>query len=219
MRRSELRAHCGGGGSTLPLATRQLDCSPGRCLTGRHKAGVPGSIPGTATRGWASDQRSFMCSARRVRHPDPPLQHGRVRKQVKRSRRGRGDFVGSIPTLVTATIPWSSGKDAWMTPRKSAVRFCPGSLKRRSVGVVVARVLGKDEARVQFPDGPLEIMGGWSNGKTPGLQPGDRGSIPRPVHYEPTSKDRRKAPPKGSLHDVYVLSLDGKRERPVQGQG
>ena len=22
-------------------------------------------------------------------------------------------------------------------------------------------------------------MGGWSNGKTPGLQPGDRGSIPR----------------------------------------
>ena len=25
-------------------------------------------------------------------------------------------------------------------------------------------------------------MGGWSNGKTPGLQPGDRGSIPRPVH-------------------------------------
>jgi len=77
MRRSELRAHCGGGGSTLPLATHQPDCSPGRCLTGRHKAGVPGSIPGTATRGWASAQRSFMCSARRVRHPDPPLGDGR----------------------------------------------------------------------------------------------------------------------------------------------
>ena len=27
-----------------------------------------------------------------------------------------------------------------------------------------------------------DAMGGWSNGKTPGLQPGDRGSIPRPVH-------------------------------------
>ncbi len=25
-------------------------------------------------------------------------------------------------------------------------------------------------------------MGGWSNGKTPALQAGDRGSIPRPVH-------------------------------------
>jgi hypothetical protein len=27
-------------------------------------------------------------------------------------------------------------------------------------------------------------MGGSSNGKMPGLQPGDRGSTPRPVHYE-----------------------------------
>ena len=37
---------------------------------------------------------------------------------------------------------------------------------------------------LRCPDGPLgEInMGGWSNGKTPGLQPGDRGPIPRPVH-------------------------------------
>ena len=52
------------------------------------------------------------------------------------------------------------------------------------VGVSAARLLGKQEDRVQFPDGPLgeTNMGGWSNGKTPGLQPGDRGSIPRPVH-------------------------------------
>ena len=28
----------------------------------------------------------------------------------------------------------------------------------------------------------LKDMGGSSNGKTLGLQPGDRGSIPRPVH-------------------------------------
>jgi hypothetical protein len=27
-------------------------------------------------------------------------------------------------------------------------------------------------------------LGGWSNGTTPGLQPGNRGSIPRPVHCE-----------------------------------
>ena len=27
-------------------------------------------------------------------------------------------------------------------------------------------------------------MGGWSNGKTPALQAGDRGSTPRPVHWK-----------------------------------
>ena len=58
-------------------------------------------------------------------------------------------------TSVTRMIPWSSGEDAWMTPRKSAVRFCPGSLKRRSVGVVAARRCGKAEDRVQVPNGPL----------------------------------------------------------------
>lgn len=186
------------------MATHQPDCSPGRCLTGRHKAGVPGSIPGTATSGWASAQRSFMCSARRVRHPDPPLEHGRVRKQVKRSRRGRGDFVGSIPTLVTChAIPWSNGEGACVTCRKLLVRFQPGSLKRRSVGVVAARRRGKAEDRVRAPDGPLETwaarstvgrlvctqaigvrllggplagMGSWSKGKMPPWRGGDPSS-------------------------------------------
>ena len=35
------------------------------------------------------------------------------------------------------------------------------------------------------------------------------------VHYEPTKKNRWKASPKGALHDVYVLPLDGKRKRSV----
>ena len=48
------------------------------------------------------------------------------------------------------------------------VRFHPGSLDETwSVGVSAARVLGKDEGRVQFPDGPLDkYMGRWSNGTT-----------------------------------------------------
>ena len=63
------------------------------------------------------------------------------------------------------------------------VRFHPGSLLANwSVGAVAARRLGMAEDWVQFPDGPLTNMGGSSNGKMPGLQPGDRGSIPRPVH-------------------------------------
>ena len=138
-----------------------------------------------------------------MRLPDPLLDRGRVRKQAKRRGRESRDFAGSIPASVTDKIPWSSGKDAWMTPRKSAVRFCPGSLKRRSVGVSAAHVLGKDEDRVQFPDGPLadgpacqwgrltlarsvrwvqlpsgplENTGSWSKGKTPPWRGGDPSS-------------------------------------------
>ena len=37
------------------------------------------------------------------------------------------------------------------------VRFHPGSLTNNwSVGAVVARVLGKDEARIRLPNGPLD---------------------------------------------------------------
>ncbi len=64
-----------------------------------------------------------------MRPPDPLLENGRVRKQAKRRGREPRDFVGSTPTSVTRMIPWSSGEDAWMTPRKSLVRFQPGSLK------------------------------------------------------------------------------------------
>jgi hypothetical protein len=54
---------------------------------------------------------------------------------------------------------------------------------RWSVGAVAARRRGKAEDWVQFPDGRfVDDMGGSSKGKMPGLQPGDRGSIPRPVH-------------------------------------
>ena len=48
------------------------------------------------------------------------------------------------------------------------VQFHPGSLDEDwSVGVSAARVRGKDEGRVQFPDGPLtNKWAGWSNGTT-----------------------------------------------------
>jgi hypothetical protein len=43
--------------------------------------------------------------------------------------------VGSSPTSVTdkITIPWSNGKDAWVTTRKVLVRFQPGSLTRNGL--------------------------------------------------------------------------------------
>ena len=49
-RRSERRARKGVGVQVSPWL---LDCRSGRCLAGRHEAGVPGSIPGPATCGWA----------------------------------------------------------------------------------------------------------------------------------------------------------------------
>ena len=65
------------------------------------------------------------------------------------------------------------------------VQFHPGSLDDNwSVSVSAARVLGKDEGRVQFPDGPLtKKWGRWSNGTTLGLHPGNRGSTPRRSTY------------------------------------
>ena len=127
--------------------------------------------------------------------------------------------MGSTPTLVTdkhdPVVQWRRRLD---DTQENGSSILPG-ITRWSVGVPAAHLLGKEGDRVRFPDGPLDTMGGWSNGKTPGLHPGDRGSIPRPVHYEPPTKDRRKAAPKSPLHDVYVPSLDGKRKRPLQGQG
>ena len=61
-----------------------------------------GSIPESATCGWASAHSGLISLNSRVRHPDPPFfEIDRVRKLAKRSRRERGDFVGSTPTSVT----------------------------------------------------------------------------------------------------------------------
>ena len=71
---------------------------------------------------------------------------------------------------------------------------------RRPVGPHEAdfpvRVRGPGLLRCQFYPGKLGFrseacLGGWSNGKTPGLHPGDRGSIPRPVHYFATLHGRQ----------------------------
>ena len=45
----------------------------GRCPAGPHKPGVPGSIPGPGTRGWAGARPSVIRSEAEVRLPDPQL--------------------------------------------------------------------------------------------------------------------------------------------------
>ena len=64
-------------------------------------------------------------------------------------------------------IPWSNGEDAWVTTRKVMVQLQPGSLvimMKRSVGVLAAHLLGKEEDRVQLPDGPLDLWAGMFPG-------------------------------------------------------
>ena len=73
-------------------------------------------------------------------------------------------FVGSTPTLVTL-IAWSNGYDAWPTSRREMVQLHPRSLDSDwSVSVSAARVRGKDEGRVQFPDGPFDKWAGMFHG-------------------------------------------------------
>ena len=115
---------------------------------------------------------------------NPRTRHLRPGTQIGIATRSRASCLWvQVPlrSLTRKTIPWSKGKDAWVTTRKVLVRFQPGSLlqKKWSVGVLAAHLLGKEEDRVQLPDGPLDDAGRWSKGKTPGLHPGNRGSIPR----------------------------------------
>ncbi len=130
----------------------------GQCSFGPHKPESPGATPGSAT-----------CETTRYAN----RQSGHVESVAIL-------WVRLPLWSLTNTIPWSNGEDAWPTSRKVLVRFQPGSLLTTwSVSVWAARRCGKAEDRVQFPDGPLENTGRWSNGKTLGLHPGNRGSIPR----------------------------------------
>ena len=124
------------------------------------------------------------------------------------SVRAQRTFVGpsplrhsiADPTSVTfEMIPWSSGEDAWMTPKKSLVRFQPGSLtsrwkaergspsapphsvwplRKRAARPMVGRLVCTQVIGVRLLGGPLKLAGSWSNGKTPVRQTGNPGSIP-----------------------------------------
>lgn len=164
-RRSERRALAALGVRLSPWSLTH--CRRGRCPTGSHKAGLPGSIPGPATWktccGWASAHPGLISLDRRVRPPDPP----RPGTQIGIAARSRASWgVGSTPTSVTGMIPWSNGEDAWVTTRKVLVRFQPGSLRKKwSVGVSAAHLLGKEDDRVQLPDGPLEARAAGPKGR------------------------------------------------------
>ena len=70
--------------------------------------------------------------------------------------------------------------DAWIVPPPEPRRY-PATRANIPGGIRVSPVC--DVPMSGTNDIGYAISGGWSNGKTPGLQPGDRGSIPRPVHF------------------------------------
>ena len=162
-RRSERRA-ARHGSSTLPLVT-DVD-GPGRqtqvsqCSAGPHKPGPPGATPGPA-----------IC-----KHDI----HGRVRKQAKRRGREPRDFVGSTPTSATRDpVVQRSRRLADIQERDGST---PSGITCWSVSVIrphassVRRKAGFDSRTDLWR---TNDTGCWSNGTTPGLQPGNRGSIPR----------------------------------------
>ena len=58
------------------------------------------------------------------------------------------------------------------------VQLHPGSLDDWSVGVSAARLLGREEGRVRFPDGPLEVESGLLVQALRSLRPA-KGSVSR----------------------------------------
>ena len=84
----------------LGYSTTRWHCRCGRCPTGFHKAGEPGSIPGSATRGWASAQPSLISSDCRVRPPDPPFNY-----TAEYANRQSG-HVESVAILRVRLQPW-----------------------------------------------------------------------------------------------------------------
>ena len=56
------------------------------------------------------------------------ISNDQVRKPAKRAGREPVILWVRFPLWSLNMIPWSSGEDAWMTPRRSVVRFYPGSL-------------------------------------------------------------------------------------------
>ena len=102
-RASDARAPEGVGVRISPSATRHALSQAGRCPAGPHKAGVPGSIPGPGTRGWAGARPSLINSEAEVRLPDPQLSVFMAR--YANWHRGQVEGlvpVGSNPTRATA---------------------------------------------------------------------------------------------------------------------
>jgi hypothetical protein len=101
-RRAGLRRTCPRGVGVRISPRRLNPFQAGRCPAGPHKPGVPGSIPGPGTCGWAGAQPSFIRSEAEVRLPDPQLSVFTAR--YANWHRGQVESlvpVGSNPTRAT----------------------------------------------------------------------------------------------------------------------
>jgi hypothetical protein len=102
-RRAGLRRTCPRGVGVRISPRRLNPLQAGRCPAGPHKPGVPGSIPGPGTCGWAGARPSFIRSEAEVRLPDPQLSVFMAR--YANWHRGQVESlvpVGSNPTRATA---------------------------------------------------------------------------------------------------------------------
>ncbi len=124
-------------------------------MTTGLRPAVPGATPGPAMTGYANWHSGEVESLVPVGSTPTSVTDEETDPVVQRQRRlgDNQESDGSTPSGITVA--------------------------KRSVGVSAAHLLGKEEDPVQLRDGPLDDAGRWSNGKTLGLHPGNRGSIPR----------------------------------------
>ena len=138
--------------------------------------------------------------------------------------------VGSNPTRATRrgtefAVPWSNGDDTSLTKRKrgfdslrddsvkSRMKHDGPRVRRRHPFLV--RRGTEFDSRADLCRWSTDT-GCWSNGKTPGLQPGDRGSTPRWSTEQKRAHGPKGRHQAGSLKirvrfPVGPLNLEGRR--------
>jgi hypothetical protein len=189
-------------GSTPTWATRiTKDHAPAELV-----AGSPGCQPGDG--GFDSRRGRSICPDRTVRQPaerrgpnprdcgfeSRPCDSMRsmVRPWMRASRCSSGTHnPGPLGSTPRPAMPRRRvGKPAKPPARDAG--DCGfdshlGDSRSRPVVQRPGRLSYKQDGAGSSPAGTtrgVRMMGGWSNGKTPALQAGDRGSTPRPVHWK-----------------------------------
>jgi hypothetical protein len=157
-RRSERRALTGLGVRLSPwsLESQQQTKQGGQCPVEPHKLQVPGATPGPATGRW---------------HPPSPLAGEGLEVRGCLPAEYANRKSGGVESAVTLWVR--------LPPRSIRLTAKVQSPRSKNERLQQTRSLCPSDFGLWTSDFGFFNRGCSSNGKTPGLQPGNRGSIPR----------------------------------------